>query len=450
METTPTENFYHRDPPSGPGGDSARYPSNHVRFSPMLLPLVWYERVARSLGGRPFSALDAVRTEYALAEPLDAVLGTREEIAQVRAVAELGARCFDANRNLSAQGRFLMSKMNVQSVTWRRKVLEYHRDHRARVASGGKVVAPLLITGTPRSGTTLLQRLISEDPNTRSLYAYELDAPVPPLEAGADPMADPRIAEAGGTYATITRIAPGLVEKLAESHLWSPTEMEECFLYMMSHNGLPMMNAPAAGHEYMAALVRWQDKRPLFRYERLVLEILQAARPVASHWTLKAPNYAPYFPLIFDEYPDARVVLTHRDPRTTLPSLCRLLESWCIAFDRDGSFDKHAFGAIVQRMIDRCVLAPLEFREAHPEREGQIFDCMYGELFADPIAMVKRVYAMFELEVSAEFEERMTAWLDQNKQGKYGRHRYSLEEYGFDGEKLARDWAPYMERYGYR
>ena len=94
-------------------------------------------------------------------------------------------------------------------------------------------------------------------------------------------------------------------------------------------------------------------------------------------------------------------------------------------------------------------MVPFHYRKEHSEREEQIFDCMYAELFSDPIAMVKRVYEKFSLEYTEEFEQRMKIYLENNKQGKYGRHKYSLEEYGFKAESVYEDWRDYMEYYGF-
>lgn len=74
---------------------------------------------------------------------------------------------------------------------------------------------------------------------------------------------------------------------------------------------------------------------------------------------------------------------------------------------------------------------------------------MYDELFADPIAMVKRIYSWFDLDVTTTFEKRMRTYLDHNRQGKYGRHSYSLEEYGIDARRFLEGNSEYMERYGF-
>jgi hypothetical protein len=74
---------------------------------------------------------------------------------------------------------------------------------------------------------------------------------------------------------------------------------------------------------------------------------------------------------------------------------------------------------------------------------------MYDDLFSDPIAMVKRIYDWFDLEVSSTFEQRMRSYLDNNRQGKYGRHRYSLEEYAIDPREFLEEHSEYMNHYGF-
>lgn len=91
----------------------------------------------------------------------------------------------------------------------------------------------------------------------------------------------------------------------------------------------------------------------------------------------------------------------------------------------------------------------MNYRKANPESEKQIYDCMYEELFSDPIATVKKIYQKFDLEYTTDFEERMITYLEQNKQGKYGRHKYSLKEYGFDAGDIFEEFQEYMDHYKY-
>jgi hypothetical protein len=446
---TDLSNYYHRDPRNSKMALTERFPNNHVKFSAILKPLQWIDKAYSLLGSQAFMTMNAMLKEFDSAAPLDQYLGTTAELKQNRNLIVSFCEGVDNNPFLSPIGRFLLKKLVLDLLKNRKRVLQYYHTNKEYIETNGKFIAPMIITGLPRSGTTLLQRLMSEDPNTRSPYTFEMEMPTPPMASEVNPLEDPRIKSSGAAINTLSRLAPGFTEKFAESHLWTATEMEESFIYMLTHNGIHLMNCATAGRAYIDEFFSVDDKRPVFRYELLFFTMLDAYRSTKSHWTLKAPIYAAYFPTIFEEYPDVRIVVTHRNPLVTLPSICRLFESWCIAFDQDGSFDKHRFGQFQKIFIEKCLWVPFNYRKEHPESEKQIFDCIYEELFSDPIAMVRRVYEKFSLEYTEEFEKRMIVYLENNKQGKYGRHKYSLEEYGFNGENVYQEYKEYMEHFSF-
>ena len=443
-------NYYQREIQSLKDDSSGRFPSNHVKFSPLLRPFEWIDRAYSFFGYRAFKITGASLKEFDGAAPLDKYVGTEEELSQIRKLLALFCESIDNNPYLSPIGRFLLKKLSLSILQNRKKVLQFYHKNREYIEANGKFKAPVIITGLPRSGTTLLHRLMSEDPNTRSPYTFEMELPIPPMALEANPFEDPRIKNSENVVSTFSRLAPGFMEKFAESHFWSATEKEESFVYMLAHNGIHSMNSLTAGKKYLDALSVIKDKRSVFRYERLFFKMLDAYRPAKSHWVLKAPDYAPFFPTIFEEYPDARVIVTHRNPLVTLPSICRLIESWCIAFDKEGSFDKHRFAKLLKKSLKPCMTAPFYYRKDNPEKETQIFDCIYAELFSNPIVMVKSIYEKFDLIYTEEFEQRMKVYLSNNKQGKYGRHKYSLEEYGLIAEEIYREYQDYMDYYEYK
>lgn len=441
--------YYQVDPKTVTNPNSSRYPKNHVRYPPLSKPIEWIDRICALFGARPFKLEETVLEGFDSAAPFDEVLGSEEELRRLRGVVESFCRNIDGNPFLHPVGRFLIRKLSVGATKKRREVLRHYHANRQFVDANGRFERPLIVTGMPRTGTTLLQRLLAEDPNSRSPYSFEMEEPLPPLREGDDPLDDPRIQSSATAIRRVSVLARGFMEKFAESHLWSATEMEESLLYMIGHQGIAPLNVVTAGEEFMNDFFDIESKRAIFRYERLFFTILDAYGSARSHWALKAPYYAVFFPLIFEEYRDANVVLTHRNPLVTLPSVCRLLESWCIAMDQDGSFDKHRFGRHVKPLLEAHMTVPLDFREEHPEKEDRIFDCVYEDLFSRPIDVVKRIYRRFDLEYSDVFEERMTRYLENNKQGKYGRHKYTLEEYDFDAESLYQEYRGYMDRFGY-
>jgi hypothetical protein len=446
----PSFNEYHVSPSDARGAEPDRYPRNFVRYSPLLTPLRWLDRASRALRNKPAPRL-GTRLVAAFDEvgPLHPRWGSADELEVLRGNLRLFSRSIDDNPQISAIGRFLLKTIMLGHLRNRTEVIRCYEANREFIESRGRYLAPVLVTGFPRTGTTLLQRLLSEDPNTRSPHTYELEKTTPPLRADADPLHDPRIEKSAATLATLQRLAPGFVEKFSESHLWSATEKEESLTYMQLHNGLNIMNAAQVGREYLCSMTRPDVADALMKYERNFFTMLDAYAPAKSHWINKAPPYAPYFAKIFEHYPDARVIITHRHPGKNIASVCRLLESWMLPFDEDGSFDKLRMADILIEGTRGFFTAPLAYRAAHPERESQIVDCLYRDLFRDPIGVVQAIYAKFGLEYTQVFEDRMRVYLANNKQGKYGRHKYSNAEYGIDPEQLYVNLRDYYVKYGY-
>ena len=443
-------NYYQVSPERKDHSLPERYPSNHVSFSPLLFPLKWISAIYELFGRRAYNLEKDMLQEFDSSSQIENYIGEKNDIADMRKLLVSYCRGIDNNPHLSAIGRFLIKKIGIDALKNRRRILQFYNDNQDFIINNGSFKSPVIIAGSPRSGTTLLHRLLSEDPNSRSPYTFELELPLPPLKMEEDPLKDIRIKKSAAAIKTLSQLAPGFMEKIFESHLWSATEFEESIDYTLSHNGIVQMNCPLAGRSHVRDILKVEDKRSLFLYEKLFFTTLDAFRPAKSHWVLKATEYARYFPLIFREYEDARVVLTHRNPLITLPSLCRLWESWCIAFDKNGSFDKYEFAQFIKLIQEQYLMVPMTFRNDNPQYEKQIMDCMYEELFSDPIEMVKKIYKKYKLEYTDEFEKRMVVYLKNNQQGKYGRHKYSLEEYGFRAEQVYEDFFGYIDHYSYK
>lgn len=443
--------YYQVDPRTTRDDRSGRYPRNYVNFPWPLKALMWRDALSRAFTGR-----STCRIDDSLLEAFDAVeapaerWGTATEIEALRTTLKLFSTRIDENPYISPIGRLLIKTMTGGNLSNRAATIAFYEENREFIEANGRYEAPLLVTGFPRTGTTLLQRLLSEDPNTRSPYTYEMERSTPPLKAGDDPLKDPRIEQSAAAMGILSKSAPGFMEKFAESHRWSAVEKEESLIYMMAHNGISVMNSLEAGRTYFQSAHRPEVADPVMKYERNFFTMLDAYAPARSHWTNKAPAYAGFFGKIFEHYPDARVVVTHRHPSKNFASVCRLLESWTLPFDRNGSFDKPRFGRMAADEFAIFLSRPLAFRQTNPQREPQIVDCMYQDLFHDPIGMVKKIYARFDLEYTQEFETRMKSYLENNKQGKYGRHKYTNEEYGIDPDALYEKNKAYFDRYGFK
>jgi len=64
------------------------------------------------------------------------------------------------------------------------------------------------------------------------------------------------------------------------------------------------------------------------------------------------------------------------------------------------------------------------------------------------MGVVAAVYAAFDLRPGAGVEDAMRAWLEHNRQGVHGEHRYTLEEYGLSAGDVRERFRDYIDAYG--
>ena len=67
---------------------------------------------------------------------------------------------------------------------------------------------------------------------------------------------------------------------------------------------------------------------------------------------------------------------------------------------------------------------------------------------ADPVAVVKSIYAQCGDELDAAQETAMRNWMRDNPQGKHGSHDYALAEYGLERQGVLARFESYIDRFG--
>jgi len=295
---------------------------------------------------------------------------------------------------------------------------------------------PLFIVSMPRTGTTLLQNLLSQDQTNRSLLFWELMSPAPSPEPRTRDI-DPRIAKAE----KILWLSHKLMPEWATMHPMDAKTPEECFPLLENS----FVSYSFAFYGVLPRYLKWieeQDMVPPYRYYRQQLQLLQFRFP-QKRWVLKAPLHMLCLDALLSVFPDACVVQTHRDPLKVIPSACSLVD-------------------ILQRVIcdrvDVDFYAPkwLDFLTSMVEHYSHVrdsadsarfFDVHYKDLVQDPLGTVRRVYEHFGYGYEARFEERMREWLAANPQNKHGTHRYCLEQFGMNPDMVNSRFATYCERF---
>jgi hypothetical protein len=339
----------------------------------------------------------------------------------------LGAliREIESTGRLHALGRLMTRQELLRGLRTRLLLAEARRE---RPAIADEVIAaPLVITGPPRSGTSILFELLALDPNARAPLAWEGLHPLP--WPGADAERRRELAE-------------------CEQEFWADVQPEFAAIHEL-RSDLPVecvtLTLPSftGGHWGMiASLPDWVPDYPAsMDYHRALLQTLQHGGP-PRNWVLKTPLYLVFIDLLFATYPDAWVVHTHRDPLKTEPSSLSTLAT--VRWQRSDQVELPEAGGA--GLGDVMML--LARRRAAGELPDRIVDSHFAELMADPVAAVEKLYGQMQRPFLAEHADAIRRYVREKPKGKFGRHRYSPEEWGFDPVQLREKMRPYTDHYG--
>jgi Sulfotransferase family len=301
-----------------------------------------------------------------------------------------------------------------------------------------QIVRPMFILGLPRSGSTFLHNLMAQDPANRVPQTWEMMLPSPP-PTPTDRHADSRIARSESILTAMGLLHPDILAL----HPFGARQPEECHLMMeimLLGDNLPACWRMPTFNKQRAAT----DLLLGYRTHRMVLQNLQF-RHRGERVLLKNPGHVFYLPLLLSVYPDALLVLTHRDPAKVIPSVAALLVAMRKASSNDvAPREKIAMGNL--RAFANGLTQTIEFRQ-QPGMNERFCDVNFQQLICNPIATVESLYAHFRIELSGQAREAMRRWLDDpvNHTPK-GRHM--LADCGLDEARVDDAFHDYMLHYG--
>lgn len=283
---------------------------------------------------------------------------------------------------------------------------------------------PLFVLGLARTGTTLLQRLLSLHQGARYLPFWEGYTPFPRRLGNHQDGKDGRFREAQIRLATLKFVGP----EFNKIHPIDIDDPEECYHLFRNHFLVP----PGFDFAYVPSYWKWWDAKShqdVYRMHKRQLQALQWLNP-NQHWVLKCPNHLSGLKYLLEAYPDARIVYTQRDPMKTVPSLASLAAvTWCMTSD---TVDLHKVGEFALDLAERCEAAGRAAMQTVPP--GQIISVQYDDLVRDPVAMASSIYDRFGYPVDADLKARMLEWLADHPSDKHGKHNYALEDFGLTPE----------------
>jgi len=360
---------------------------------------------------------------------------------------------------------YISARIELNMTMVRRlKLVQYLKD----VPSVGRigVPSPVFVMGLPRTGTTLLHRLLSLDPAVRAPMLWELLATVPSNSARGD---DAELMQAD--RASRARFVKKLMatrrsmgdKALEHIHTVEWDLPEECFLGLADEVPLLVQYFYASymHPEVSEPLLRKQMVRAYAHYKKY-LQLLshqlgpeEAAHP--KRWLLKCPVHLFYTKEIAQVFPDAKLIWTHRHPISAVPSMCSLLKSLHQLYYENEDRDEYKMGATILAVSEKLLQdAPREIKES----KLPCADVIYNELVKDPIQAVKNIYLQFGWNFTQEYEKILQQFMADDKQkrdalkakqqaqGNANMHTYTPEEFGITAKALSSGgYATYIDRY---
>lgn len=343
-------------------------------------------------------------------------------------------RASDQEAQLSAAGAQRWEANVVNILANRLRVVDYLKQHPELLQRA--IERPMFVFGLPRTGTTLTINLLSADPARRCLLRWEALNPVPPAAAGAL-HSDPRCLAEQQRLTMAVQYAP----QIAAAHYEDADSPTECQFAMALSFCSQIFDSTVHIPSYGQWFLHEASYLPALRFHKQLLQLLQAES--AGRWTLKNP----WHPLFLDDlvtvYPDAQLVMTHRDPAEVVGSACSL-----IRHVRPMYSDAVDLRQIAEQLIhtfDLMITRQNAFRAKHGDTS--IYDIQYARQLRDPIGQMRELYANFDEPFTRETEAAMLEVLAKGPQGKHGKHVYSLEEFGLTATAVRRHFREYCERF---
>ena len=351
---------------------------------------------------------------------------------------QLFLRSANSEAKLGLVGRVMARGATLNSLRMRLRQVEEAKRHPE--ALDKPVRRPIVIASCPRTGSTLMLRLLASHPDALSL----------PLWLGLEPMPAPSAREWGRRGSPerraradrTTRQTDAFVPHIKSIHEVGTDLQVEC-TYLMGPSFRCekwWTNWPTYGYaDWMA----YGDMTPGYQWYADALKLIQRDLP-GSHWILKAPMHFRCIKLLYETLDNALIVHLHRDPAKVIPSINSLL-----SVTHDLTSIENDAEHRLRTLMDIFSTGAKEMMALRETADASRFmDLPYSEVAGDPIATAKKICEKAQMRWDDEVEAALETYLAANRAGKHGLHKYSPRDCGLSAEQIREAFADYIEHYG--
>ena len=300
-----------------------------------------------------------------------------------------------------------------------------------------EIIAPIVIVGLPRTGSTMTHRLLASDPNHTAMLWWEGRYPaLLPGEKRGDIEARMELGKA-----EVDAVVAASPEAL-DIHPWDYKGADEEIL-LLEHNFLSTVPESFMALPSYSEWIEEQDHTLAYEDLKKFIQYLQWQNPgrEKKRWVLKSPHHLGFIDKMISVFPDAKIIQTHRDPIKTVPSFCSMCAN--LFEPLTTNFDKVFIGKHWSNKLTRALNHCMNISEQHPDN---FLDLEFLNMIKDPIDEMKKIYEFIGEPFGEKTEVAMEAWREENKH-EMGAHKYSLEEYDLTESQINDNFAKYQQKY---
>lgn len=294
---------------------------------------------------------------------------------------------------------------------------------------------PIFIVGLPRTGTTILHRLLAQDPSNQGLE-YWLGSYPQPRPDYQDWASFDTYREVDQSLAMLGEINP----EIKAIHEMTTEGIDECRLLLMHTFANVSFQANATVPDYEQWLYE-ADLSSAYAYYQRALKLIGSRDP-HKRWVLKDPSHMWAMDTLLETFPDALIVQTHRDPLKLIPSVSSLVMS------AKTMNEPHASPAVVgaQQLEQwaKVLEKTMAVRSRYPDR---FVDIYFDEFMASPLQQVDKIYQLLGESINPSLRLHLEEWLQQHPQGQHGSHAYQASDFALSGEMIRERFATYQQQF---
>ena len=336
---------------------------------------------------------------------------------------------------LTGLGFELTRRRLVSLLCDRLRLRQLQREHPAIRDVEVRVAAE--ICGLPRTGSTLLHRLLASAPGLTTTLSWETSYPLPFPGEGAD--AGLRKEKARAQMELFLQHSPDF--KDIHTVAWDAPE-EDVILVDRSFTSMSFESfywVPSYG-DWLRAADQTRAYAELYEW----LQALQWQDPARAgkHWVLKSPHHLCAVGTVLDAFPGCKIIMTHRSPVKAVPSYASMVHS--LGRQYSDAIDPRALGPYWSNRFAQSLSRLAQVRDERPER---FIDVRFDSMMTEPVTQAVRVLTELGLPADDATGAAFGSFISRDREERSASHSYAPADFGLSVPRLETDFAFYTEEY---